>query len=367
MLKETALINIHRELGGKLVDFSGWRMPLNYGSQIEEHHAVRKSAGMFDVSHMTVIDVRGDDATNYLQRLLANDVAKLTSVGQALYSAMLNESGGVIDDLIVCLTDFGYRLVVNCGTRDKDLQWMTEQEEAVDYEVGLQERQDLAIIAVQGPEARQKLQTVLGEQGQRIANLKVFHGMELNVAGEEWFVSRTGYTGEDGCEVILPASQAEELWRALLKQGVTPCGLGARDTLRLEAGLNLYGHEMNDAVSPLAANMAWTIAWEPERDFIGRKALLDELQLGVGQKLVGLVMRSRGVLREGYTVHVVESEYEGVITSGTFSPTLGFSVALARVPSAAKNSARVMIRGKAVDVEITRPCFVRNGQPQISA
>lgn len=366
MLKQTALTDFHRELGGKMVDFSGWSMPLNYGSQIEEHHAVRTSAGMFDVSHMTIIDVRGEDATNYLQRVLANDVAKLTSVGQALYSAMLNDTGGVVDDLIVYLTDFGYRLVVNCGTREKDLQWLRAQEQADDFEVGLQERDDLAMIAVQGPEARRKLQAALGAEGRRIADLKVFYGTELVCQGEEWFVARTGYTGEDGCEVILPSVQAVGLWRALLEEGVSPCGLGARDTLRLEAGMNLYGHEMDDSVSPLMANMAWTIAWEPERNFIGRNALLDELKLGVGQKLVGLVMRSRGVLREGYTVHVADSEYEGIITSGTFSPTLGLSIALARVPSAAKGSAQVVIRGKAVDVEITRPCFVRRGQPQIS-
>lgn len=364
MLKETALAEVHRKLGGKMVDFSGWSMPVNYGSQIDEHHAVRRSAGMFDVSHMTVVDVCGEDATNFLQRLLANDVARLTTIGKALYSAMLNETGGVVDDLIVYLTDFGYRLVVNCGTREKDLQWLRLHAER--FEVGLQVRDDLAMIAVQGPDALTKVSHLLsGGAGQHLVELSAFQGFEVQMNQTDWFIARTGYTGEDGCEVMLPVEQAIDFWGALVEQGVQPCGLGARDTLRLEAGLNLYGHEMDDTVSPLEANMAWTVAWKPERSFIGREALVDELNLGVGQKLVGLLMRSRGVLRQGYTVHIAESEFEGVVTSGTFSPTLGVSVALARVPSVATNSAQVMVRGKAVDVEITRPCFVRNGKPQV--
>ncbi len=360
MLKETALADCHRQLGGKLVDFSGWSMPVNYGSQIEEHHAVRTDAGMFDVSHMTIVDVLGSDAQAYLQYLLANDVAKLQAPGKALYSAMLNEQGGVIDDLIVYLTDFGYRLVVNCGTREKDLLWL--QQCASEFSVTLQERPELAMIAVQGPNGRAKVDGLLGAEDQQVVQaLSAFSGCPLVAERCDWFVARTGYTGEEGYEIMLPEAEAVSFWQALADAGVKPCGLGARDTLRLEAGMNLYGHEMDDTVSPLQANMGWTIAWQPERPFIGRAELEQEREQGVANKLVGLVMRSRGVLREGYTVRVDGSVREGVITSGTFSPTLGFSIALARVPVETGTEAQVIIRGKAVEVEVVRPCFVRNG------
>lgn len=366
MLRETALANLHRELGGKMVDFSGWSMPVNYGSQIEEHHAVRQAAGMFDVSHMTVVDILGLDAKPYLQRLLANDVAKLQSSGKALYSAMLNDDGGVIDDLIVYLTDFGYRLVVNCGTRKKDLDWLASQAKA--FKVTVLERPEMAMIAIQGPQARAKFDALVATEDQmRLQQLTVFSGCNLSDAQQDWFVARTGYTGEDGYEVILPEGAAIGLWQDLLDNGVAPCGLGARDTLRLEAGMNLYGHEMDDSISPLQANMSWTVTWQPERNFIGRAKLERERQDGVMDKLVGLVLRSRGVLRQGYTVCTSESERQGIITSGTFSPTLGFSIALARVPVATGQRAEVMIRGKAETVEVVPPCFVRNGKSVLQA
>lgn len=362
MLNQTPLHAVHQELGGKLVDFSGWSMPVNYGSQIEEHHAVRRDAGMFDVSHMTVVDVRGAEAKAFLQYLLANDVAKLQALGKALYSAMLNPQGGVIDDLIVYLMDWGYRLVVNCGTRAKDLAWIEQQ--AQDFQVEINERPELAIIAVQGPNARAKVHSLLSAADVATAEaLAVFSGAFLVGERADWLVARTGYTGEDGYEIMLPEGDAETLWRALLNAGVRACGLGARDTLRLEAGMNLYGHEMNDEISPLVANMAWTIAWAEGRDFIGRAALEAQKSAGIRDKLVGLVMRERGVLRDGYPVVVDGEERQGVITSGTFSPTLGYSIALARVPLSIGEQAKVLIRGKEADVAVVKPCFVRNGKP----
>jgi aminomethyltransferase len=358
-LLETPLAELHRQLGGKLVDFGGWAMPVNYGSQIDEHHQVRRHAGMFDVSHMTVVDIEGPDAKPYLQRLLANDVAKLTRTGKALYSAMLNPGGGVIDDLIVYLTETGYRLVVNCGTRAKDLAWLEEQ--AKGYDLSVRERPELAMIAVQGPAARQITAEALNQPA--LLELGVFCGVALGGDRAEWFVACTGYTGEDGFEVILPGESAVAFWQALQQAGVSPCGLGARDTLRLEAGMNLYGHEMDDSVSPLAANMGWTIAWEPqERDFIGRRAL-EAAGRSSSDILVGLALKSRGVLRAEYPVMIPGESRQGIITSGTFSPTLGYSIALARVPANIGSHAQVVIRQAAVEVEVVKPCFVRHGKP----
>lgn len=359
MGNKTALYTVHQALGGKLVDFGGWDMPLHYGSQLEEHHNVRQGAGMFDVSHMTVIDVTGSDAKIYLQYLLANDVAKIdTQPGKALYSAMLNANGGVIDDLIVYNMQGWYRVVVNCGTREKDLAWMTKV--AADFQVALRERDDLAMIAIQGPKAIPiTKQLVSSASAALIDGLAVFQGLPCGT----WFIARTGYTGEDGLEIMLPNTEAAAFWQALADAGVAPCGLGARDTLRLEAGMNLYGHEMNDEVSPLVANMGWTIAWQPEsRDFIGRAAIAAEKASGVRQKLVGLVLRERGVLRAEQPVSAAGKTEKGVITSGTFSPTLGYSIALARVPVDFVSACEVEIRGKQVPVEIVKPNFVRFGE-----
>ena len=362
MGNRTPLYDAHVAMGGKMVDFGGWDMPLHYGSQLEEHNKVRTAAGMFDVSHMTVVDIGGDGARDYLRYLLANDVAKLDGKpGKALYTGMLNENGGVIDDLIVYLRDPGYRVVVNCATREKDLAWMNQQAEA--FDVTINERPQLAMVAIQGPEALDKAKQVLGiEWTAAIDALKPFQ----SVARGEWFVARTGYTGEDGLEIILPAEDADGFWRALADAGVSPCGLGARDTLRLEAGMNLYGHEMDDETSPLAANMGWTIAWEPEdRDFIGRAPLEAEKSAGKKQKLVGLVLEERGVLRADQSVVVDGSDDRGIITSGTFSPTLGYSIALARVPVAVGDTAQVEIRKKLVPVKVVKPSFVRNGKSVI--
>lgn len=362
MLQETPLADQHRAMGGRMVDFSGWSMPVHYGSQIEEHQAVRQASGMFDVSHMTVVDVSGEQAKLYLQRLLANDVAKLTQPGAALYSVMLNEAGGVVDDLIVYRLDDGFRLVVNCATKQKDLDWMARQ--AADFAVEIHERPELAIIAVQGPDARDRFHSIVSPPSRELTErLARFQATFLAGEASDWCVARTGYTGEDGYEIILPASDAPGLWQSLAEAGVRPCGLGARDTLRLEAGMALYGHEMDESVSPLAANLAWTIAWTEGRNFVGRTALECELAAGLKHKLVGLVLVSRGVLREGYAVIVPESPEQGRITSGTFSPTLGYSIALARVPVEAGQVAEVLIRDKPLSVNVVKPYFVRNGKP----
>lgn len=359
MGNRTALYATHQAMQGKLVDFGGWDMPLHYGSQLEEHHKVRQGAGMFDVSHMTVVDVKGADAKAYLQYLLANDVTKIESVlGKALYSGMLNPEGGVIDDLIVYNMGGWYRTVVNCGTREKDLAWMNKI--AADFTVELIERDDLAMIAIQGPEAIARAKTVVdAECAAVIDSLVIFQGLP----SAEWFIARTGYTGEDGLEIMLPNDDVVAFWSALAKTGVAPCGLGARDTLRLEAGMNLYGHEMDDVTSPLVANMGWTVAWEPAaRNFIGRDKIQAEKADGVKQKLVGLVLRERGVLRAEQVVIVPDCSEKGVITSGTFSPTLGYSIALARVPVTIGAQCSVDIRGKHVLVDVVKPNFVRNGK-----
>ncbi len=362
MGNKTALFATHQTMGGKLVDFGGWDMPLHYGSQIEEHHKVRQHAGMFDVSHMTVVDVTGTGAKAYLQYLLANDVAKLDNLlGKALYSGMLTPEGGVIDDLIVYNLGDWYRVVVNCSTREKDLAWMNKV--AADFTVSLQERADLAMIAVQGPKAISIAKAVAGsDKAAVIDQLKVFQGLPA----ADWFIGRTGYTGEDGLEIMLPNEQAAGFWIALAEAGVAPCGLGARDTLRLEAGMNLYGHEMDETISPLAANMGWTIAWQPaERNFIGRAALESQRADGKQHKLVGLVLRERGVLRAEQVVTIEGSDEKGIITSGTFSPSLGYSIALARVPVDIGSQCLVEMRGKQVQVEVVAPSFVRNGKPLI--
>ncbi|MDW7549697.1 glycine cleavage system aminomethyltransferase GcvT [Pseudoalteromonas peptidolytica] len=357
MTSKTVLYAKHLEAGAKMVDFHGWEMPINYGSQIEEHHAVRQDAGMFDVSHMTIVDIEGVDAKAFLQKLVANDVAKLTVAGKALYTGMLNEQGGVIDDLIIYFfTETQYRLVVNSATREKDLAHINAV--AAGFDVTVTERPEYAMIAVQGPNAIARTATILDEQQQAaVAGMKPFFGVQAG----DLFIATTGYTGEAGYEIVVHNDGAADLWQKLLDAGVRPAGLGARDTLRLEAGMNLYGSDMDETVSPLAANMAWTIAWEPEdRDFIGRAAITKQRAEKSTDKLVGLVLESKGVLRGGSKV-IVEGG-EGVITSGTFSPTLGFSVALARVPRSVGETAQVEMRKKLVDVKVVKPSFVRNGK-----
>ncbi|WP_338558063.1 glycine cleavage system aminomethyltransferase GcvT [Erwinia sp. E_sp_B04_7] len=362
MTQQTPLFEQHQACGARMVDFHGWMMPLHYGSQMDEHHAVRTDAGMFDVSHMTIVDLRGTRTREFLRYLLANDVAKLTQPGKALYTGMLNASAGVIDDLIVYfMTEDFFRLVVNSATREKDLAWIGEH--ITSYGIELTVRDDLSLIAVQGPQAQAKAQTLFDDaQREAVAGMKPFFGVQSG----DYFIATTGYTGEAGYEIALPNEQAAEFWQKLLTVGVKPAGLGARDTLRLEAGMNLYGQEMDEGVSPLAANMGWTVAWQPEdRNFIGREALESQRAKGTDQ-LVGLIMTEKGVLRNELPVRFTDSEgnlREGVITSGSFSPTLGYSIALARVPAGIGEQAIVQIRNREMPVKVTKPIFVRAGKP----
>lgn len=376
--QRTPLYQSHIDADGKMVDFSGWELPINYGSQIEEHEAVRTDAGMFDVSHMVVTDVAGPQAKAWLQKLLANDVAKLKTAGKALYSAMLNENGGIIDDLIVYLMNeeaTAYRIVSNAATRDKDLAQFRQV--AADFEVELTERPELAMLAVQGPNAVAKLKQAKPAWTATLDTITPFVGADLSeIEGADWFVARTGYTGEDGVEVILPGEAAAEFFTLLKNNGIKPAGLGARDTLRMEAGMNLYGHDMDEDTSPYECNMGWTLALKDERNFVGREALVSKRKAakenGTAMKQVGLLLESRGVLREGMEVSIEDaanpSAQKGVITSGTFSPTLKQSIAIARIPADVSDSATVQVdlrgKGKFVELRVIKLPFVRNGAKQ---
>jgi glycine cleavage system T protein (aminomethyltransferase) len=363
--QRTPLYPQHLAAKAKIVDFAGWEMPIHYGSQLEEHHQVRNDAGMFDVSHMVVLDITGAGSTAFLQHLLANDVARSQTPGKALYSCMLNEHGGVIDDLIVYfMNNDWYRMVVNAATRDKDLAWINQQSEG--YDVVINERAELAMIAVQGPNARDKAHAALGSDIDAALTLKPFFAADCSNDNGELYVGRTGYTGEDGYEIMLPAAQAGAAWEALLAAGVKPIGLGARDTLRLEAGMNLYGQDMDENISPLEAGLNWTVSLNPvapataTRDFIGRAALQQQKADGPANKLVGLILEDRGVLRAHQKV--VTAFGDGEVTSGSFSPTLGKSIALARVPAATTESCHVEIRGKQLAARIVKYPFARNGK-----
>jgi aminomethyltransferase len=383
MGRRTPLFQLHQELGARIVDFGGWDMPVQYGSQIGEHHAVRRAAGVFDVSHMCVVDLHGARTRAFLRTLVANDVGKLKVPGKALYGCLLKESGGVLDDLIVYfLAEDVFRLVVNAGTRDKDLEWIRAH--AREFDVQVTERTDLAMLAVQGPEARAKAVKLLSAAGAAAAlALGKFSGAQI----DGWFIARTGYTGEDGFELMLPTSAAVRIWRELNSLGVASCGLGARDTLRLEAGMNLYGNDMDETTHPFESGLAWTVAMEPrDRRFIGRPALESVLADSASgrvpqRRLVGLVLEDRGVLRSHQKVVVpgpatgsssgpagVSGTEAGVgeITSGTFSPTLECSIALARIPAGAAAQVQVDIRGKLLNARVVKPPFVRFGKPMLS-
>ncbi|MBS0463125.1 MAG: glycine cleavage system aminomethyltransferase GcvT [Proteobacteria bacterium] len=370
MTQQTILNATHRALGAKMVDFGGWDMPIHYGSQIDEHHLVRRAAGMFDVSHMTVVDLRGPRVREFLRHLVANSVDKLQKSGKALYTAMLNERGGVIDDLIVYFMDESwFRLVVNAATRDKDLAWITAQ--AKDFDVEVRERPEFGMVAVQGPQAREKVLGLLREDDRApVSKLARFSARQAHTLdGVEVFVARTGYTGEDGFEVIVPEAQTVAFWNALLAAGVKPAGLGARDTLRLEAGMNLYGQDMDESVSPYEAALGWTVALDADadgkpRDFIGRDVLEKQKAHGAPRQMIGLVMDEKGVLRHGQKV--LTAHGEGEILSGTFSPTLGKAIAFARVPAGeialnVPGAVHVDIRGKQVPVRVVKFPFVRDG------
>ena len=358
MSKQTVFNDTHRALGAKMVDFGGWDMPIHYGSQIEEHHQVRRDAGMFDVSHMTVLDLHGAQVRPFLRQLVANSVDKLKVPGKALYACMLDANGGVIDDLIVYyLAEDFFRLVVNAATRDKDIAWISAQ--AAPFAIDIRERRDLAMVAVQGPNARAK---VLGLLSPAAAQAAGKLGKFVACEADGLFVARTGYTGEDGFEIMVPETQAVEFWNRLLAVGVKPAGLGARDTLRLEAGMALYGQDMDESVTPYEAGLAWTVALDEGRAFTGRGALEAQQAAGAARRMIGLVLDEKGVLRHGQAVFTAAGE--GEVLSGTFSPTLGKAIALARVPAGETGRVEVDIRGKRLPVRVVKYPFVRDGVAQ---
>lgn len=356
-LNRTPLYEAHVTAGARLVDFGGWEMPLHYGSQIEEHHAVRQNVGMFDVSHMRSVDIAGPQSREFLRYLLANDVNKLKQPGRALYSCMLNPQGGIIDDLIAYyFADDQWRLVVNAACAEGDIAWMKRVADAKPLNVQITPRGDLAMLAIQGPQAMNVFGKVRPAWAAGIAELKPF----TTVVFDDVVVARTGYTGEDGVEVMLPASLVTGLWNELLAAGVKPCGLGARDTLRLEAGMNLYGQDMDALTTPAQSGLAWTVALDDQgRDFVGRAAIT---QFPAAAQVLGLKLQEKGVMRAHMTVQT--SVGLGEITSGTMSPTLGVSVAMARLPMgvAIGDDVHVLIRGKSVPAKVCQLPFVRHGK-----
>ncbi|RZT29590.1 glycine cleavage system aminomethyltransferase GcvT [Cupriavidus agavae] len=373
-LQATPLNAIHRALGARMVDFGGWDMPVNYGSQIEEHNAVRSDAGMFDVSHMCVVDLHGPNTRTFLRGLLANNVDKLQTPGKALYSCMLDEKGGVIDDLIVYFfAEDHFRLVVNASTALGDIEWIQSRNTETGSGVAITPRRGdvapagtsaLAIIAVQGPNARAKVYAAFPST-QPADALKPFNALVVQDPGMgELMVARTGYTGEDGFELVVPAENVAGIWEKLSAAGVKPAGLGARDTLRLEAGMNLYGQDMDIHTSPLDAGLAWTVDLQSERDFTGKSALV-----AGGQKrtFVGLILRDKGGVLRAHQ-KVVTPSGDGEITSGTFSPSLSQSIAFARLPKDVAPGAEVQveIRDRKLTATVVKLPFVRNGKALVS-
>lgn len=328
---QTALYANHLAAGANMTDFAGWQLPLNFGSQLQEHRAVRGHAGIFDVSHMAIWDVRGPDVRAFLRHLLCNDVDRIRQPGGAIYSCLLNEAGGIIDDLIVYRwADDDFRVITNAATRNRVGEWLKRH--GAGFDVGLEQTAGLSMLAIQGPEARRIADGCLSATLRHsAAQLPVFAA----VRDECWQVARTGYTGEDCYEIILPNDDATALWQCLVSQGAQPCGLAARDTLRLEAGMRLYGADMDETTTPSDAGLGWTVAWQPaDRAFIGRQALAQKTESPARWEFAGLVLEQPGVLRAHQAVQV-PGLGEGVITSGGFSPALNRSIAFARLPAGA--------------------------------
>ncbi|MCR9192559.1 MAG: glycine cleavage system aminomethyltransferase GcvT [Gammaproteobacteria bacterium] len=358
MIVETALHQEHLALGATMVDFHGWHLPLHYGSQLEEHKKVRTQAGLFDVSHMTIVDILGAGGRQFLRTVLTHDIDKLPHVGRALYSCMCNRFGGIIDDLIVYQrSPDNYRLILNAATKQRDLEWLHQNIQG--YAADIQERNDLIMIAVQGPKAIETTMQVLSaSQTDALSTIAPFECVEP----DHLFIARTGYTGEDGLEIIASPADITQIWQALIAKGVSPCGLAARDTLRIEAGLLLYGQDMDESTTPLESSLAWTVTWEPnDRDFIGRGTLLSQKQHGLEQKLVGITLQDKGILRAGQKI-MTDGLGEGIVTSGTFSPTLNQSIGFARVPLAAKDNVWVEIRDKRCLAQMGKLRFINKGK-----
>lgn len=383
-MKKGPLSESHEALGATMVDFAGWWMPLHYGSQIEEHHRVRQDVGMFDVSHMGIIDIKGKDAKAFLSYLLSNDIEKLKEPGSAFYTCLLNHQGGILDDLIVYYIAVNhYRLVVNAATLKKDYEWIQsiQSDPLVNANQISIEKIPLAILAIQGPHARKKVSDLFPSLKNQILSLKPFHFFittmndNINISSEPWMIARTGYTGEDGIEIFLPQNDVVVLWQTLFKAGISPIGLGARDTLRLEAGYNLYGQDMDESVTPFESNLAFTVAFEAKRDFIGRAVLEKQKQQGSSQKLVGILLLDKGVLRGGQMLYETKENDEhlnsspnsnpqrtiGIVTSGSFSPTLKKAIGLARVYDYDNldKTCHVLIRQKELKAQIVKPPFYR--------
>ncbi|MGB2132464.1 MAG: glycine cleavage system aminomethyltransferase GcvT [Gammaproteobacteria bacterium] len=355
-MNKTPLNNAHIELGAKMVNFSNWEMPISYTSLIEEHHAVRNTAGVFDVSHMSVFDFNGGDQVAFFEKIFANDIKKISNEDKAIYGALLNEEGGILDDLIIYHANEKFRLVSNCSTREQNRQWY--EKHAVEFGVEVVERSDMGILAIQGPDALSKILSIDGINPQ-VNNLQSFGCM---FDGDKLY-ARTGYTGEDGLEIIVPSVDINQFWDQALRLGCTPIGLGARDTLRLEAGLNLYGNDMTIENHPYESNLGWTIDMTDEnRQFIGKQALLS-IDQSKSQKIVGIILRDKGVLRSGY--EVIHDEGKGVVLSGSYSPTLQSSIGLARVDQGYKKDGKVMIRNKMLNIDFVSPRFIERGKISI--
>lgn len=362
MLNRTPLHGNHVALGAKMVPFAGFEMPVHYPTGItREHQAVRSAAGLFDVSHMGEIEVHGERALDFVQYVTTNDASRL-EVGQAQYSTLPDEDGRLLDDLIVYRLPDHYLLVVNASNREKDLAWMTRF--AVRFGVDLRDRSDgIALLALQGPRAEPILQRLTDE---RLGEIGYYRFRTGRVNGGETIISRTGYTGEDGFELYVPAADAPNLWQRLLQvgegDGLVPAGLGCRDSLRLEMGYALYGNDLDEGTSPLEAGLGWVTKLE-KGDFIGRDALARQKEAGVQRRLVGFRLLERGFPRQGYPIRCAGEEV-GTVTSGTLSPSLGFGIGMGYVPpAAAKPGTRieVVVRGQGIPAEIARPPFYTAG------
>ena len=352
-MNKTPLNKSHIELGAKMVNFSNWEMPISYSSLIEEHNAVRSTVGIFDVSHMSVFDFDGDNQVAFFEKIFANDIKKIYKDNKAIYGALLNEEGGILDDLIIYHANNKFRLVSNCSTREQNRQWF--EKHAIEFGVKVMERSDMGILAIQGPDALNKILKIK-EIDNQVNTLQSFGCM---FEGDKLY-ARTGYTGEDGLELIVPTKDINHLWDQALELGCTPIGLGARDTLRLEAGLNLYGNDMTINNHPYESNMGWTIDMSDDsREFIGKDALLS-IDQSKSQKIVGIILQDKGILRSGY--EITHEQGKGVVLSGSYSPTLQSSIGLARVDQGYKENGKVMIRNKLLNIDFVSPRFLEQGK-----
>ncbi len=358
-LKKTPLNQVHRDLGGKMVDFGGWDLPVQYSGIIEEHNAVRTNAGLFDVSHMGEITVKGPASLELLQKATCNDVSKLSD-GRAHYNGLLYPTGGFVDDILIYhMGAYDYFVVVNASNTDKDFEWIADLAKTMDVEVK-NVSSEWAQLALQGPNAQKLLQPLVDVD---LATIKYYRFAKGHVSGVPAIISRTGYTGEDGFELYLAPDEAPAMFRKLVDLGALPCGLGARDTLRLEAKMALYGNDIDHSTTPLEADLGWIVKLE-KGDFMGRDVLQREQAEGPRRKLVGFEMTDRGIGRHGYPI-VDGSEEIGAVTSGTHSPTLKKAIGLAYLPqgkSEAGSEISILIRGKETRARVVPTPFYKRSK-----